>query len=154
MHSTVAHISASSNTQNLSNLSTRRYTEPEVFTFDAIPEPKYGRRSKRRSLKVLYPIYQPRKTLPAEKDVAKRILLCLLSIVALQVYLVTDHPDELSVIPKGVEVGTGGEFSLLSWPLWMSCSTSFLDSLQGVQVNITCPTGHVSHSYLKGQPSK
>ncbi|XP_062903503.1 radiation-inducible immediate-early gene IEX-1-like [Mobula hypostoma] len=148
MYSSVTLISVPlpSRSKHLGDLGPRRHTEPEVFTFDRIPELRYGRRYKRRSLKVLYPIYQPRKTVPAKKDVAKRLLFLLLSIVALQVHLTTDQPDDLFVVPEEVTVETGSELSLPAWPLWMSCSTSaLLKTLKQVKVNITCPNGHSAH---------
>ncbi|XP_032903404.1 radiation-inducible immediate-early gene IEX-1-like [Amblyraja radiata] len=132
----------------LRKLNTRRNTEPEVFTFDPIPSPTYGRKYKRRSLKILYPIYQPRKTIPAEKDVVKRLLLFLLSIVALQVYLTpVAHLDERLPVPERQELGLKCESFLHPWPLWMGYSTTsaLCSSPQQVQVNITCPTVHTSH---------
>ncbi|XP_069771689.1 uncharacterized protein [Narcine bancroftii] len=147
MYSTVTprSVPLPSQAKILTVLGVRRHTEPEVFTFEPIPERKYGRRYKRRSIKVLYPIYQPRRTRRTEKDVAKRLLLCLLSIVILQVYLATDlHLDEVSALSGGADSGTGSDHSLLDWPLWRTCSTSFLKSPQGVQANASCPTAHPS----------
>ncbi|XP_059826851.1 radiation-inducible immediate-early gene IEX-1-like [Hypanus sabinus] len=148
MYSTVAPVSVPLPSQRklLNDLGTRRHTEPEVFTFDRIPELRYGRRCKRKSLKVLYPIYQPRKTVPAKKDVAKRLLFLLLSIVALQVHLTTEQPDDVLVVSEEVTVETGSELSLPAWLLWMPCSTSaLLKTLIRVEVNITCPNGHPAH---------
>ncbi|GCC21742.1 hypothetical protein chiPu_0020217 [Chiloscyllium punctatum] len=76
------------------SLSSRRSTDPEIFTFEPIPEHKPNHRGKRRSLKVLYPLYQSRKSLPTKKDMAKRLYLLLLSIVILQVYSATEPGEE------------------------------------------------------------
>ncbi|XP_055521121.1 uncharacterized protein LOC129715284 [Leucoraja erinacea] len=90
----------------------------------------------------------PRKAIPAEKDVVKRLLLFLLSIVALQVYLTpVAHLDERLPAPERQELGLKCESFLHPWPLWMGYSTTsaLCNSPQRVQVNITCPTVHPSH---------
>ncbi|XP_067865358.1 radiation-inducible immediate-early gene IEX-1-like [Heterodontus francisci] len=73
----------------------RKPTMPQVFTFEPIRENQKPNRRKRRSLKVLYPPRQVRRSLPTEKDITKRLLLFFVSIVLFQVYTATE--DELSL---------------------------------------------------------
>ncbi|XP_067829805.1 radiation-inducible immediate-early gene IEX-1-like [Heptranchias perlo] len=88
---------------------------PEVFTFDPIPEVKRPPtvnprlRARRRTVRVLYPA-QVRKYLPVEKkDWAKRMLLLFLSIVMVQVYGATEMNEEVTSV-----VTMAGAPSLLS----------------------------------------
>ncbi|GCB66027.1 hypothetical protein scyTo_0013531 [Scyliorhinus torazame] len=81
-------------------LTRQRSTDPEIFTFDCIPNVKpiptanSRLRSKRRAVKVLYPA-QVRKYLPPEKkDWAKRMLLLFLAVLVVQVYTATEVNEE------------------------------------------------------------
>uniref|UniRef100_UPI00398F2D72 radiation-inducible immediate-early gene IEX-1-like n=1 Tax=Pristiophorus japonicus TaxID=55135 RepID=UPI00398F2D72 len=79
----------------------RRFTLPAVFTFEPMLKNKKTIRRKRRTLKVLYPPGQVRRSLPTEKDMTKRLLLFLVSIVLFQVYIATE--DELSLSPPDLD---------------------------------------------------
>ncbi|XP_048376236.1 radiation-inducible immediate-early gene IEX-1-like [Stegostoma tigrinum] len=95
------------------SFSTRRSTEPEIFTFDPIPLHKPSSKAKRRSLKVLYPIYQSRKSHPTRIDLAKRLFLVLLSIVILQVYSTTEtEEEEANLVSETLQLETRSEPSL------------------------------------------
>uniref|UniRef100_UPI00398ED343 radiation-inducible immediate-early gene IEX-1-like n=1 Tax=Pristiophorus japonicus TaxID=55135 RepID=UPI00398ED343 len=98
-------------------LSRQRSTEPEIFTFDPIPEVKRTPvanprlRAKRRPVKVLYPA-QVRKYLPAEKkDWAKRLLILFLSIVFVQLHGTTEVNEDAVhvVVTVGVVAGLAPE---------------------------------------------
>ncbi|XP_059826852.1 radiation-inducible immediate-early gene IEX-1-like [Hypanus sabinus] len=69
----------------------RKPTMPQVFTFEPIRQNKRLNRRKKRSIKVLYPARQVRRTVPSEKDMAKRLLLLLLSVVFIQIYTATEN---------------------------------------------------------------
>ncbi|XP_078422891.1 uncharacterized protein LOC144695780 [Cetorhinus maximus] len=73
----------------------RKSKMPQIFTFEPFRESEKPKRRKRRTLKILYPPRQVRRSLPTEKDVTKRLLLFFLSIVLFQVYTATE--DELSL---------------------------------------------------------
>ncbi|XP_051899948.1 radiation-inducible immediate-early gene IEX-1-like [Pristis pectinata] len=73
----------------------RQPTMPQVFTFEPIRENKRPNRRKKRFIKVLYPPHQVRRTLPTQKDLAKRLLLFLLSVVVFQIYTATE--DDLNL---------------------------------------------------------
>lgn len=85
----------------------RKPTMPQIFTFDPIRQNKIPNRRKKRFVKVLYPPRQVRRTLPTKKDMAKRLLLFLLSIVLFQIYTATE--DDLSLDDS--ELG-GGQVAL------------------------------------------
>ncbi|XP_072920983.1 radiation-inducible immediate-early gene IEX-1-like [Hemitrygon akajei] len=69
----------------------RKPTLPQVFTFEPIRQNKRLNRRKKRFIKVLYPARQVRRTVPSEKDMAKRLLLLLLSVVFIQIYTATEN---------------------------------------------------------------
>ncbi|XP_067829808.1 radiation-inducible immediate-early gene IEX-1-like [Heptranchias perlo] len=127
MYSAVAPISLPlpRSTGKLYSLDSRRHTEPEVFTFEPIPEPKHGYRPKKRPLKVLYPIHRPRRALPAKKDMTKRLFLLLVSIVAFQVYSATEQcEDEPSLVSEGMEPEMRSELAHPIEAFWMSDSAA------------------------------
>ncbi|XP_062874099.1 radiation-inducible immediate-early gene IEX-1 [Trichomycterus rosablanca] len=73
----------------------RRNTQPEVFTFDALPEQQQRTsppRQRRRIGRVLYPANVRRYLPPAEKSPAKRLLLALCLLLLAQIY--TERADE------------------------------------------------------------
>ncbi|XP_069775507.1 radiation-inducible immediate-early gene IEX-1-like [Narcine bancroftii] len=74
----------------------RKPTLPRVFTFEPMREIKKLNRRKKRHLKVLYPPRQARRVLPTQRDLAKRLLLFLLSIVLFQIYTATE--DDVNVV--------------------------------------------------------
>lgn len=69
----------------------RRSTEPEIFTFDAVPPEQQQQRTsppraRRRVTRVLYPARVRRYLPPAEKNPAKRLLLALCLLLLAQIY--------------------------------------------------------------------
>ncbi|XP_072113470.1 radiation-inducible immediate-early gene IEX-1-like [Mobula birostris] len=91
----------------------RKPTMPQVFTFEPIRQNKRLSRRKKRFIKVLYPARQVRRTVPSEKDLAKRLLLLLLSVVFVQIYTATEHDLDVAApeLTGVLEVPTtsGGE---------------------------------------------
>ncbi|KTG34842.1 hypothetical protein cypCar_00018133 [Cyprinus carpio] len=71
-----------------------RNTEPEIFTFERIPEPQQPAfhprgaavRPRKRNTRVMYPSKVRKYLPPAEKSPAKRWLLVLCLVVFLQIY--------------------------------------------------------------------
>lgn len=71
-----------------------RNTEPEIFTFDRIPEPQRHafnprgapQRPRKRNTRVMYPSKVRKYLPPAEKSPAKRWLIALCLVVFLQIY--------------------------------------------------------------------
>ncbi|XP_078272474.1 uncharacterized protein LOC144603179 [Rhinoraja longicauda] len=92
---------AISQRRSLGGFAGRKPTMPQVFTFDPIRENKIPKRRKKRFVKVLYPPRQVRRTLPTQKDMAKRLLLFLLSIVLFQIYTATEDDLSLDVSEHG-----------------------------------------------------
>ncbi|XP_067296387.1 radiation-inducible immediate-early gene IEX-1 [Pseudorasbora parva] len=72
----------------------QRNTEPEIFTFERIPEPQQAfhhrgaapPRPRKRNTRVMYPSKVRKYLPPAEKSPAKRWLLALCLVVFLQIY--------------------------------------------------------------------
>lgn len=70
----------------------QRNTEPEIFTFEQIPEPQSfphrgaPLRPRKRNTRVMYPSKVRKYLPPAEKSPAKRWLLALCLVVFLQIY--------------------------------------------------------------------
>lgn len=78
-----------------------RSTEPEVFTFDPVPEQHFSlprhhhlhhQQQRRRVTRVLYPAKVRKYLPPAEKNPAKRWLLALCLVLLAQIY--TERDDE------------------------------------------------------------
>ncbi|XP_077097833.1 radiation-inducible immediate-early gene IEX-1 [Siphateles boraxobius] len=71
-----------------------RNTEPEIFTFERIPEPQRqsfnprgaSQRPRKRNTRVMYPPKVRKYLPPAEKSPAKRWLIALCLVVFLQIY--------------------------------------------------------------------
>ncbi|KAM9446821.1 radiation-inducible immediate-early gene IEX-1 [Clarias gariepinus] len=82
-----------------------RNTEPEVFTFDRLPDPQLSaprqhqqQQQRRRVARVLYPAKVRKYLPPAEKSPAKRWLLALCLVLLAQIY--TECDDELADITE------------------------------------------------------
>ncbi|XP_072113473.1 uncharacterized protein [Mobula birostris] len=71
--------------------------QPLIFNFEPIIEQKPKVPGKKRRRRVLYPVHPVRKV-PAQTDVAKRLLLIFLSVVILQVYCVTEDEPGLGPV--------------------------------------------------------
>lgn len=75
-----------------------RSTEPEVFTFDQVPDPHFSplrqqqQQQRRRVTRVMYPAKVRKYLPPAEKNPAKRWLLALCLVLLAQIY--TERDDE------------------------------------------------------------
>ncbi|XP_066569308.1 radiation-inducible immediate-early gene IEX-1 [Amia ocellicauda] len=81
-----------------------RSTQPEIFTFERLPEPDRRRsslhRNKRRTTRVLYPSKVRKYLPPPEKSLIKRWLVALCLVVCLQIY--TEEPcAETAVVGEG-----------------------------------------------------
>ncbi|XP_067829807.1 radiation-inducible immediate-early gene IEX-1-like [Heptranchias perlo] len=112
----------------------RKPTMPQIFTFEPIRENKRPNRRKRRSLKVLYPPHQVRRSLPTEKDMAKRLLLFLISVVLIQVYGAVE--DELSLSSPDLSAATQVSASSPA-PSGFSATAVLLDTSPGAEANCT-----------------
>lgn len=75
-----------------------RSTEPEVFTFDPVPDQHFSlhrQQQRRRVTRVMYPAKVRKYLPPAEKSPAKRWLLALCLVLLAQIY--TERDDEHDV---------------------------------------------------------
>ncbi|XP_067829809.1 radiation-inducible immediate-early gene IEX-1-like [Heptranchias perlo] len=109
-------------------------SQPLVFTFESIPERVPKIRVKKRSRRVLYPPHQVRRSLPTEKDMAKRLLLFLISVVLIQVYGAVE--DELSLSSPDLSAATQVSASSPA-PSGFSASAVLLDTSPGAEANCT-----------------
>ncbi|GCB70555.1 hypothetical protein scyTo_0010801 [Scyliorhinus torazame] len=112
---------------------------PQVFTFEPIRQSMKPKRRKRRSLKILYPPGQVRRSLPTEKDMTKRLLLFFLSIVVFQM-CTTATEDELSLLATpepsaGEQVATPSTPSPPPAPTSAVLSVVFLPATPGAENN-------------------
>lgn len=77
-----------------------RNTEPEVFTFDRLPEPELRsqrqQQQRRRVTRVLYPAKVRKYLPPAEKSLAKRWLMALFLVLLAQIYTACDDEHDIT----------------------------------------------------------
>lgn len=75
-----------------------RSTEPEVFTFDPVPDQHFSlpRQQRRRVTRVLYPAKVRKYLPPAEKNPAKRWLLALCLVLLAQIYSERDDEHDIT----------------------------------------------------------
>lgn len=76
-----------------------RSTEPEVFTFDRLPEQELRpqrQQQRRRVTRVMYPAKVRKYLPPAEKSLAQRWLLALFLVLLAQIYTACDDEHDIT----------------------------------------------------------
>ncbi|XP_056602526.1 radiation-inducible immediate-early gene IEX-1 [Triplophysa dalaica] len=98
----------------------QRNTEPEIFTFERIPEPHptlayraAATRPRKRNTRVMYPSKVRKYLPPAEKSPAKRWLLALCLVVFMQIY--TEEGSVESTQSEGPAFTEATTYNVLSF---------------------------------------
>ncbi|GAA6095516.1 uncharacterized protein LOC117595979 [Tachysurus ichikawai] len=130
-----------------------RSTEPEVFTFDRLPEqhvnPPRQQQQRRRVARVMYPAKVRKYLPPAEKSFAKRWLLALCLVLLAQIYTECDDEHDITeaaALSDALAVNLPGDGASAASPLFIhfpsaeetarritSCSQD-----SGLLINSTC----------------
>ncbi|XP_058230326.1 radiation-inducible immediate-early gene IEX-1 [Hemibagrus wyckioides] len=104
-----------------------RSTEPEVFTFDRLPEqrftpPRQQQQQRRKVTRVMYPAKVRKYLPPAEKSLAKRWLLALCLVLLAQIYTECDDEHDITeaaALSGALAVDLPGDGASASSPLFL-----------------------------------
>ncbi|KAK3514310.1 hypothetical protein QTP70_013713 [Hemibagrus guttatus] len=104
---------------------TARNTEPEVFTFDRLPEQRFSaprQQQRRKVTRVMYPAKVRKYLPPAEKSLAKRWLLALCLVLLAQIYTECDDEHDMTeaaALSGALAVDLPGDGASASSPLFL-----------------------------------